>query len=101
MLTVWGINLLVIAVVVMIHYEFMYRFTILMPKMKVRHRFRIVLGVCAALTAHAVEVWIFALSFYFMHYSEGYFGHLQGNFEGTLLDCGIDAKGLEVELATV
>ncbi len=87
MLTVWGINLLVIAVVVMIHYEFMYRFTILMPKMKVRHRFRIVLGVCAALTAHAVEVWIFALSFYFMHYSEGYFGHLQGNFEGTLLDC--------------
>ncbi len=86
MVLVFLVNSLVIALTVMIHYEFLYRFTILMPRMRVRHRFRIVLGVFGALTVHALEVWIFALSFYFMHNAEGW-GHLEGNFTGTLLDC--------------
>lgn len=86
MLTVLAINITVIAVAVIIHYEFLYRFTVLMPQLKVRHRFRIVLGVFAALTAHAVEVWIFAFSYYLMHRSDGW-GYFQGNFEGTLMDC--------------
>ena len=86
MVTVFAVNLVVIAVTVMIHYEFMHRFTALMPHMKIRHRFRIVLGVFGALTAHSVEVWIFALSFYGMHHSDGW-GTLTGNFEGSLLDC--------------
>ncbi len=86
MITVFAVNLLVIATAVMIHYEFMYRFTLLMPRMNVRHRFRIVLGVFGALTAHAVEVWIFALSYYWMHHA-GDWGSLYGNFEGKLLDC--------------
>ena len=86
MLIVFTVNIMVIATVVMIHYEFMYRFTLLMPQMKVRHRFRIVLGVFGALTAHAVEVWIFALSFFWMHHADGW-GEFDGNFEGTLLDC--------------
>lgn len=87
MFTVWTINLLLIGIVVVIHYEFLYRFTILMPRMKVRHRFRILIGVFVALTAHSVEVWIFATSYYLMHHAEDFFGHLQGNFEGSLLDC--------------
>jgi hypothetical protein len=82
---VFLVNSLVIALTVMIHYEFLYRFTILMPRMRVRHRFRIVLGVFGALSAHAIEVWIFAISFYFMHHAEGW-GHLEGNFTGELLD---------------
>lgn len=86
MVIVFAVNLVVIAVTVMIHYEFMYRFTLLMPRMNIRHRFRIVFGVFGALTAHAVEVWIFALSFYAMHHSDGW-GTLNGNFEGSLLDC--------------
>lgn len=86
MLTIVVVNVLVIAVTVMIHYEFLYRFTILMPKLKVRHRFRIVFGVFAALSAHAVEVWIFAISYYWMHKADGW-GYFQGNFEGKLLDC--------------
>lgn len=86
MLTIIFINILVIAIVVMIHYEFLYRFTILMPTLKVRHRFRIVFGVFAALTAHAVEVWVFAVSYYLMHKADGW-GYFQGNIEGTLLDC--------------
>lgn len=85
MFWVFLVNSLVIALTVMIHYEFLYRFTILMPRMRVRHRFRIVLGVFGALSAHAIEVWIFAISFYFMHNAEGW-GHLEGNFTGELLD---------------
>jgi hypothetical protein len=77
---------MVIATVVMIHYEFLYRCTLLMPHMRIRHRFRIVFGVFGALTAHAVEIWIFALSFYWMHGAKGW-GHFEGNFEGNLLDC--------------
>ena len=86
MFTVFFINSIVVAVTVMIHYEFLHRFTILMPRLKIRHRFRIVIGVFGALTAHALEVWIFATSYFLMHRSEDW-GHLQGNFDGTLLDC--------------
>lgn len=86
MVTVFIVNLFVIAVAVMIHYEFLYRFTLLMPRLKIRHRFRIVFGVFGALTAHAIEVWIFAFSFLLMHRSDGW-GHLEGNFDGSLLDC--------------
>ena len=86
MVAVFAVNLTVIAITVMIHYEFMYRFTLLMPRMNIRHRFRIVLGVFGALTAHAAEVWIFAFSYFVMHNADGW-GILRGNFEGSLLDC--------------
>ena len=86
MIIVFAVNLVVIGITVMIHYEFMYRFTLLMPRMKIRHRFRIVLGVFGALTAHALEVWIFAASFFYMHNADGW-GVLRGNFEGSLMDC--------------
>ena len=86
MITVFAVNLFVIGLAVMIHYEFLFRITLLMPQMRIRHRFRIVMGVFVALTAHAAEVWIFAISFFLMNESEGW-GHLQGNFDGSLLDC--------------
>ncbi|MGB1339167.1 MULTISPECIES: potassium channel family protein [unclassified Cycloclasticus] len=54
--------------------------------MKLKHRLRILFGVFTALIAHAVEVWVFAFAFYFMHHAEGW-GHLEGNFDGSLLDC--------------
>lgn len=86
MISVFAVNLLVIATAVMIHYEFLYRFTLLMPRMKIRPRFRIVFGVFSAFTAHAIEVWIFALAFYWMHKTDGW-GSLKGNIDGSLLDC--------------
>ncbi len=86
MLTVFLVNILVITTAVLIHYEFLYRITAVLPHMKVRHRFRIVLIVLITLTAHAVEVWMFGISFYLMHQTDGW-GHLQGNFSGELLDC--------------
>jgi hypothetical protein len=84
-LKVFLINSLVIAVTVMIHYEFLYRFTNLMPKLAIRHRFRIVFGVFGALIAHSIEVWIFATSYYFMHHAKDW-GHLEGNLSGSFLD---------------
>jgi len=85
-IAVFAINLFVVGLAVMVHYEFLYRITLAMPKLEVRHRFRIVLGVFIALTAHAAEVWIFAIAYYLMHHAEGW-GHLVGNFDGSLLDC--------------
>jgi hypothetical protein len=80
------INTLVVVLAIIIHYEFLFRMTLLVPKLRVKHRFRIVLGVCGALLAHAIEVWIFAVAYYVMHRNPGW-GELQGNFSGSLLDC--------------
>jgi len=52
-----------------------------MPGMKIKHRFRIIFGVFSALIAHAIEIWIFALAYYFMNKSVDW-GSLQGNFGG-------------------
>jgi len=49
------INILVSMIVVLIHYESLYRLTVLIPKIKIKHRYKIVVGVFGALIAHAVE----------------------------------------------
>jgi Ion channel len=84
-LSIFLVNLSVIGIVVALHYEFLRQISRILPKLKIRHRLRIVLGVFAALTAHAIEVWIFALSFFLMHHAENW-GQLQGNLEGTFFD---------------
>lgn len=86
MILVFILNSLVVAIAVVIHYEFLFRITILVPKMKIKHRFRIVMGVFGALIAHAVEIWVFALAYYLMHHAKMW-GSLKGNFSGTLMDC--------------
>jgi len=86
MISVFILNSLVVAATVIIHYEFLYRISILIPTMKLKHRLRILFGVFAALIAHAIEVWVFAFAYYFMHHADGW-GHLEGNFNGSLLDC--------------
>jgi hypothetical protein len=83
MLKVFLINGAVIALAVVIHYEFLYQFTIVMPKLRIRHRFRILLGVFAALTAHTIEVWTFAIAYYYMDHSAEW-GYLQGSYDGSL-----------------
>jgi len=80
------VNGVVVTLVVMIHYEMLYQVTLLMPRLKVRHRFRIVVGVLGALVAHAIEVWMFGVAYLAMHHSRNW-GHLQGNFEETIWDC--------------
>lgn len=86
MLSVFLVNSFIVAIAVMIHYEFLYHMTKLIKRMHIGHRYRIVLGVFGALTAHAVEVWIFAFAYYGMQRAEGW-GHLEGNYGGSLMDC--------------
>lgn len=86
MILVVLLNLAVVATAVLIHYGFLYGATLFIPKLKVKHHYRIVAGVFTALAAHAIEVWVFALAFYSMHHEEGW-GRLTGAFNGSLLDC--------------
>ena len=86
MLAIFLINISIISLVVLIHYEFLYRISTFIPKMKMKHRFRIVFGVFGALIAHSIEIWIFSLAYYFYPHIEGV-GFLEGNFDGSLMDC--------------
>ena len=58
---------LVVAIVVMIHYEFLYRFTRLVPHLKIPHRFRVLSSAFAAVIAHAIEIVVFAVAYYYFH----------------------------------
>lgn len=75
---------LVVALCVVVHYEFMYQMTRMMPKINIKHRFRIVIGVIGAMVAHSVEVWIFAVAYYWLHRANDW-GTLMGNFDGSLM----------------
>ena len=77
------VNTLIIALALMIHYEILYRLSVLMPKLKVRAHSRVVIGVFGAIFAHIIEIWLFALSFYFMHHNN--WGQLSGNYDGSLM----------------
>ena len=87
MFAIFTINTLIVTLTVMIHYEILYHLSTFIPRLKIRHRLRIVLGVFGGLAAHAIEIWIFALAYYVMSHAEGW-GHFEGNFSGTLMDCG-------------
>ena len=86
MLAVLLIIIFVVGSSVVIHYEFLYRLTLPLPGMKIKHRQRIVLGVIVALLAHTIEIFIFAIAYYTLNRVNGW-GSLQGNFDGSLADC--------------
>jgi len=79
------LNGFLVCLVVVMHNEVLMRMSTLLPRMHRSHHFRLTFAVLGCLTAHALQVWIFATAFYFMHHAEGW-GHLAGNFSGTLLD---------------
>lgn len=87
MIYVFLINSLVVAMSVILHYEFLYRLTVHIPNMKINHRYRIVFGIFGSLIAHVLEIWIFAVSYYLMNNAPGW-GNLVGTFDGSLMDCG-------------
>ena len=86
MLIIFLVNSLVIALAVLIHYEFLYQMSMAIPKMKIKHRFRIVLGVFGSLVAHSIEIWLFATAYYLLHHAQKW-GYLKGSFDGSLMDC--------------
>ena len=79
------VNAFIVALSVLIHYEFLYRATTLVPKVRIKHRFRILMVVFIALIAHVVEIGLFALAYFYMVKDE-FWGSIQGNFNGSLLD---------------
>lgn len=85
MLSVVFINALIVALSVLVHYEFLHQATKYLPKFNIKHRPRILVVVFITLIAHVIEVWIFGIAYYWMHGSE-LWGELQGNYGGTLLD---------------
>lgn len=80
------INVLIVVVVVIIHNEVLIRLSGLLAKMRQSHRFRLITCVLGILTAHTLQVWIFASAYYFMHHADAW-GELSGNFTGSFLDC--------------
>jgi len=80
------INALVITLVILIHYEFLYRMSNLIPKMPIKHRFRIVVGVFGALIAHSIEVILFSVVYYLIPWFKN-LGSLTGDFNGSFMDC--------------
>ncbi len=83
---VYLVNLLIVMVVVMLHYGALHQLSNWIPRLNIAHRFKIVIGVLGALTAHVIEVWIFALTYFSLIKLDNW-GRLEGNFGGTLLDC--------------
>jgi len=86
MLAVFLVIGLIIALTVLIHYEFLYRISTVIPRMTIKHRFRIVVAVFGALLAHSIEICIFSAGYYLLPHVQEW-GHLEGNFDGSLLDC--------------
>ena len=80
------INTLLVGTVVVIHYEILRFLSILIPRLKIKHRLRVIIGVFGTICAHIVEVWLFGVAFYLM-INNGDFGSLAGNFNGSLTDC--------------
>ena len=75
-----------VALVVTVHYEFLFFLTTWKPKLNVQARVRFLVRVVGAMLAHTVEVWIFAMS-YFIVLGVPRWGSLKGSFDGTLWDC--------------
>lgn len=80
------LNIATVGVVVFIHYEILYRMNGWLKETQFRHRYRTVVGVIGALLAHSIEIWVFALVYYWMHHQQ-IWGALGGAFNGSLMDC--------------
>ena len=84
--TVFIFNGIVIGIAVLVHYEALYRLSMLLPKLKIPPRFRVLVGVAGAFVAHVVEIWVFAVGYFLiLKWDAG--SKLGGNFDGSLLDC--------------
>jgi len=86
MLIAFLLNGLLVAVTVVIHHEALNGLFRLGQKLSLRRNTAVLVGVFGAMFAHIVEIWLFALGYFFMVHSD-YFETLEGNFDGSLIDC--------------
>jgi hypothetical protein len=80
------INSVLVGSAVLIHFEALNLLSMLIPRLKIKPRLRILLGVFGALFAHIIEIMLFAVAYYFKIRST-HFGALQGHFDNSLTDC--------------
>lgn len=86
MITSFFIISALVAAAVVIHYEMLRLLSIVIPKLRIKHRLRVIIGVYGTICAHIVEVWLFGVAFYLMVH-HGDFGSLEGDFDGSLVAC--------------
>ncbi|MDA1370607.1 MAG: potassium channel family protein [Proteobacteria bacterium] len=86
MLSAFIIITLLVSAAVVLHYEILRLLSVIIPKLKIKHRLRVIIGVFGTICAHVTEVWMFGIAFYLMN-KYGDFGYLAGNFDGSLIDC--------------
>lgn len=87
--TAFLINSTVVTMTMLIHYEALFWLSKKLPKLcQIRPRLQVLVGVLSVFIVHVVEIWLFALAFYFSSMIEG-MGKLAGNLldHGGLLDC--------------
>lgn len=80
------INSFLVAFAVVIHHEALNALFWLSQKRQFRRNIGVLVGVFGALVAHVVEIWMFAVGYYYMYHAP-MFGTLEGNFGGAMLDC--------------
>lgn len=81
---IYLINMLLVAAVVMIHYEVLRYMVVALPRMRIRPRWRVLVSIFGAFGAHIVEVWLFGLAYYLMD-GRSRFGSLSGDSDGSLM----------------
>ncbi len=77
---------ILVAMVVSIHYETLRGLSKVLPSLHIKDRSRTVIGVLGALTAHIVEIILFACG-YFLLIKYGGAGTFNGDFSQTFADC--------------
>ena len=82
---IYFINSVLIASAVLIHYEMLRWISLLIPRLNIRPRLRVLLGVFGALTAHVTQIWMFGIAYYWLA-AYGKLGDLIGNTSGSLMD---------------
>lgn len=82
---IYLINTLLISAAVLIHYEVLRQLSLLIPRLRIRPRLRVLIGVFGALCGHVLEIWLYGFGYWWLHHFGG-LGGLQGNYEGSLMD---------------
>lgn len=80
------VAVILIVLSVAIHYEVLRGLANWVPKLRLRHRGAIIIGVFGALLAHSIEVWVFAIGYYLITRME-VFGSFAGVHPVAFDDC--------------
>ena len=66
MISAFIINSLLIACAVVIHYEMLRLLSLIIPRLRIKHRLRVIFGVFGIICAHIIEIWMFGIATFFM-----------------------------------